>query len=152
MNKTSACGGVKNARSRIQTCLRLAIDAGASVVIPSLTQRNENNLANTIISTACADRFFNMEHHQDSRVRSRPQLKLRLCDDRSGIERVIPTRERGYAQASYTNGTFQAFMETAMEIAGFNITKISAENSVVVSYGDTSIAWDYIASGELSTI
>jgi len=32
------------------------------------------------------------------------------------------------------------------------MTEISAGNSAVVSYGDTLIAWDYRASGELSTI
>jgi hypothetical protein len=93
-----------------------------------------------------------MEHLQESLARGCLQLKVRLCDDRSGIKHVIPTPERGYAQASYTNGTFRPVIETAMDIAGLNMTEISAENSAVVSYGDTFIAWDYHASGELSTI
>ena len=78
-----------------------------------------------------------------------PQLKVWLCDDSSGIKDVIPTRERGYMQASYTNGTFRPFLETAMEIAGFSLVDITSENSAVVSYGDTLIDQ---ASGELSTI
>jgi hypothetical protein len=151
-NKTSACGGLNNARNRIQTCLRLAIDAGAGVIIPSVTFRNEDNLANTNFSTACADRFWNMEHLQESLARSCSQLKLRVCDDRRGIKHVITTRERNYAQASYTNGAFRPFVETALEIAGFNMIEFSAENSAAVSYGDTLIAWDYHASGELGTI
>jgi hypothetical protein len=151
-NKTSACGGLNNARNRIQTRLRLAIDAGAGVIIASVTWRNEDNLANTNGSTSCADRFFNMEYLQESIAKECSQLNLRLCDDTSGIKHVISTRERGYAQASYTNRTFLPFIETAMEIAGFNITDISAENSAVVSYGDTLIAWDYHASSELSSI
>jgi hypothetical protein len=151
-NKMSACGGLNNARNRIQTCLRLAIDAGAGVVIPSVTWRNEDDLANTNFSTSCADRFFNIEHLQWSMARSCPQLKLRLCDERSGIEHVITTRERGYMQASYTKGTFRPFIETVIGIAGFNMTDISVKRSAVVSYGDTLIAWDYHASGELSTI
>jgi hypothetical protein len=151
-NKTSVCGGLNNARNRIQTCLRLAIDIGAGVIIPSVTWRNEDNLANTNFSTSCADKFFNMKYLQESLVRSCPELKIRLCDDRSGIKHIISTRERGYMQAPFTSGTFMTFIETALEIAGLQKDHISAENSAVVSYGDTLIAWNYESSGELGTI
>lgn len=151
-NRTSACGGLNNARNRIQTCLRLAIDAGAGVIIPSVTSRKEDNLANTNSSTACADRLWSMEHLRASLAMACPQLRLRFCDDRKGIKHVIPTRERNYAQASYRNGTFWQFVETAMEIASFNMSEIGEGNEAVVSFGDTLIAWDYRASGELGTI
>ncbi|KAE9366216.1 hypothetical protein N431DRAFT_495958 [Stipitochalara longipes BDJ] len=151
-NKTSACGGLNNARNRIQTCLRLAIDIGAGTIIPSVTWRNEDDLANTGSYTACADRFWDMEHLQVSLARGCPQLKIRLCDDRSSIKNVIPTRERGYMQASYSYGTFRPFINTALEMAGLTMTDINAENSAVVSYGDTFMAWNYNISKELTTI
>ena len=151
-NRTSACGGLNNARNRIQTCLRLAIDIGAGVIIPSVTWRNEEHLANTGMYTSCADRFWNMDYLQESLAKGCPQLKVRLCDDRSGIKHVISTRERGYMQASYSYGTFRPFIETAMEISGFNMTDINAKNDAVVSYGDTFMAWNYNASIELTTV
>ena len=151
-NRTSACGGLNNARNRIQTCLRLAIDIGAGVIIPSVTWRNEKHLANTGMYTGCADRFWDMEHLQRSLTKGCPQLKLRFCDDRSGIKHVIPTRERGYMQASYSYGTFRLFIETAMEISGFNMIDINAKNSAVLSYGDSFMAWNYNFSGEMMTV
>jgi hypothetical protein len=151
-NKTSACGGLNNARNRIQTCLRLAIDIGAGVIIPSVTWRAEDYLANTGSFTACADRFWNMDYLQESLSEACPQLKIRLCDDRNGIKHTIPTRERGYMQASYAISAFQPFIETALEISGINMTDINAENSAVVSFGDTFMAWNYNLSNELTTI
>jgi hypothetical protein len=38
-NQTSMCGGLNNARNRIQTCLRYAIDAGMGVILPSIARR-----------------------------------------------------------------------------------------------------------------
>lgn len=44
-DESSFCGGLNNARDRVQTCVRLAIDAGATtVVIPSLAARSETAL------------------------------------------------------------------------------------------------------------
>lgn len=152
-NKASACGGLNNVRNRLQTCLRLGIDAGAGVILPSITWRNEDDLANTDGRFAtCADRFWSMEYLQESLAKGCPQLNVRLCGDRSGIEHVIPTRERSYAQASYTKGTFRPFVEMAMEIAGFAERDISKAKPAVISYGDSFMAWNYNASKELATI
>jgi hypothetical protein len=35
VNHTSICGGLNNVRNRVQTCLRLAIDAGMGLIMPS---------------------------------------------------------------------------------------------------------------------
>ena len=39
-NQTSICGGLNNARSRIQTCLRYAIDAGMGIILPSVASKS----------------------------------------------------------------------------------------------------------------
>jgi hypothetical protein len=39
--KQSVAGGLNNIRSRVQTCLRVAIDAGAGFIVPMVQLRNE---------------------------------------------------------------------------------------------------------------
>ena len=57
-NGGSFCGGLTNARNRFQTCVRLAIDLGAGVLIPSVTTRSEDNLGNTNAHTVCPDHWW----------------------------------------------------------------------------------------------
>lgn len=63
-NKTSVYGGLKNARrNRIQICLQLAIDIGASVIIPSGTTRDEADLRMlNSVKTVCPDHFWDLDY------------------------------------------------------------------------------------------
>ena len=73
---TSVCGGLKNARNRIQTCLRYAIDAGAALVVPSVTTRSESRLKDTDGPTICAGNFWDMKHLKSEELLSATQPKV----------------------------------------------------------------------------
>ncbi len=150
--KTSICGGLNNARNRIQTCLRLAIDTGAGLILPSTTERDEKNLVLTDDRVVCPEVFWNIDHLQMSLREQCPQLKLRLCDDRKGIKNVVETEKREYLSAAHTPGTFQKFVNSAFASSPFNLSDVSAKNPAVVNYGDSYIGWNYREAGELTTI
>lgn len=153
-NRQSACGGLNNARNRIQTCLRMAIDAGASIIIPSTTTRDANAIGNTNGATVCADRFWDMEYLQASMNELCPQMKMKMCDDRTGIKHEILTPERGYLGPTFSNGTFGAAIQRTFVESdnGLRFEDISPLNSAVVNFGDSYIGWNYRASKELMTI
>ena len=150
-NKTSVCGGLNNARNRIQTCIRLAIDAGAGLILPSATERDEDHLVKTNGAVhVCPEVFFNTEYLQTSMHEQCPQFKLRMCDDRTGIKHVLQTPKRHYLDAAHSNGTFRQYVEEVFERSPLNLTDVSATNPAVVNFGDSFIGWDYRKSGEVS--
>ncbi|KAG4427511.1 hypothetical protein IFR05_017006 [Cadophora sp. M221] len=151
--KTSVCGGLNNARNRIQTCIRLAIDAGAGLILPSATERDEDHLVKTNGAVrVCPEVFWNVEYLQSSLKEQCPQLKLRMCDDRKGIKNVVQTPRRHYLEAAHKNGTFRQFVSAAFDKSPFNLTDVSVKNPVVVNFGDSFIGWNYKESGELMTL
>jgi hypothetical protein len=152
--KQSVCGGLNNARNRVQTCLRLAIDAGANIIIPSATTRDANAIGNTDSATVCADRFWDMEYLQASMKEMCPQMKMKMCGDRSGIKHEILSGQRLYLDPSFSKGTFREALERGFEESdnGVKFTDISATNSAVFNFGDSYIAWNYRASDEMMTI
>ncbi|KUJ18637.1 uncharacterized protein LY89DRAFT_549756, partial [Mollisia scopiformis] len=152
VNRTSVCGGLNNARNRVQTCIRMAIDAGAGLIIPSATARDEKDLLNTNDKIMCADVFWNMQFLEKKLGKYCPQLELRMCDDRRGIERVIESPRREYLEEPFVKG---AFRETiAMVVSGkqTNLRNMSTAHQVVFDFGDSYIGWNYRASNELDTI
>jgi len=152
-NKTSVCGGLNNARNRIQTCIRLAIDAGAGLILPSATERDEDHLVKTNGAVhVCPEVFFNTEYLQTSMREQCPQFKLRMCDDRSGIKHVLETPKRHYLDAAHSNGTFRQYVEEVFQRSPLNLTDVSAKNPAVVNFGDSFIGWNYRKSGELMTL
>jgi len=151
-NNTSICGGLNNARNRVQTCLRLAIDAGAGIIIPSATTRDEENLLKTDSKTVCADTFWNMDYLQHAMGGQCPQLEIRMCDDRRGIERVIETPRRSYLDAAHKNTTFRQFVDAAMEANMTSRAEITVTNPAIINFGDSYIGWNYREAGELTTI
>jgi hypothetical protein len=61
--KQAIHGGLNNARNRVQSCLRVAIDAGAGVVIPSVATRDQTRLKNLGGGEPiAASNFWNMGH------------------------------------------------------------------------------------------
>ncbi|PVH84718.1 hypothetical protein DL98DRAFT_410428 [Cadophora sp. DSE1049] len=152
-NKTSVCGGLNNARNRIQTCIRLAIDAGAGLILPSATERDEDQLVKTNGAVrVCPEVFWNIDYLQTFLQEQCPQLKLRMCDDRTGIKHIVETPERHYLDAAHSNGTFRQFVQEAFDKSPLNLTDVSAKNPAVVNFGDSFIGWDYKKSGELMTL
>jgi hypothetical protein len=134
-NGTSVCGGLNNARNRIQTCVRLAIDAGMGLILPSAMTRDEAKLTNTGKVTVSADKFWNIERLQTILKKSCPQLKLRRNNDRSGIDTIIDAPLRLFFQEPYTRGTFRHLIQQALQDSDLGYTEIT--HPVAVSFGDS---------------
>ncbi|KAI0132984.1 hypothetical protein BJ170DRAFT_563887, partial [Xylariales sp. AK1849] len=151
-NKTSFCGGLTNARNRIQTCIRLAIDAGASVIIPSVTTRAEDDLLNTNQRSVCPNEWWNTNRLQSVMNRECPQLKMQFCEVDVPDSRILEPEYRNYLAEGHRNSTFEALMRETMNSSGIEPSSVSPKNQVVLKYGDTYIAWDYAKSDEMSSI
>ncbi|KAG9237060.1 hypothetical protein BJ875DRAFT_350158, partial [Amylocarpus encephaloides] len=152
VNHTSICGGLNNARNRVQTCIRLAIDAGAGVIIPSATARDENELVHTDGTTVCPNVFWNMEYLKSQMSKQCPQLRIRVCDDRSGIRNTIVPPLRQYLTPAHSKATFRELVKETFAESNFSLADTSAANPTLIEYADTYIGWNYKTSGELSSI
>ena len=88
-------GGIGNIRNFILTCIRYAIDAGASgITMPRIQRRSEEDLAN-IFTTGFQpfDYFFNEEHFRKVMNTYCPQMTiLNLTDDATTINGADITR------------------------------------------------------------
>jgi hypothetical protein len=77
--KRSVHGGLNNVRNRLQSCLRVAIDAGSGAVIPSIATRNQTQLKNLGGGDPIpASTFFNMEYMMNALETECPQLRYAL--------------------------------------------------------------------------
>jgi len=151
-NGTSICGGLNNARNRIQTCLRLAIDVGAGLILPSTTARDEKALVNTDFKTVCPETFWDTKYLEAALQHECPQLKIRQCDDLTGIDTIVHAPPRNYLEAPYTKGTFRNLVKDVFETANYSLASVSPEDPTVISFGDPYIGWDYRKAEELSSI
>lgn len=150
-NNTAIAGGLNNARNRIQTCIRLAIDAGASLILPPIaTERYDENPSQFSNEEECLDEFWDMKHLTKELGHQCPKLKLKYCGDTSGIKTIIPSPQRSYLVEPYYTSTFDQFLTTTLREE--NIWIINPQDPVAVSFGDAYIAWNYTQSAELSTI
>lgn len=74
---TNIMGGLNNARNRMQTCMRLAIDAGAGLVLPLIGLRDSNNLKALSNGTLVRpDVFFNIDSMRELAAELCPQLEI----------------------------------------------------------------------------
>jgi hypothetical protein len=70
-------GGIGNIRNYILTCLRYAIDAGATgVVLPQITTRSEKDLSNIRMGRQGFDYFFDEVHFRQGLQTACPQITL----------------------------------------------------------------------------
>lgn len=69
-------GGIGNMRNFILTCVRYAIDAGASLIKPTIRKRNENKLADLFTTYMPLSYMFDEAHFLDSLHEFCPQMKI----------------------------------------------------------------------------
>ncbi|ETS82955.1 hypothetical protein PFICI_04831 [Pestalotiopsis fici W106-1] len=70
-------GGIGNVRNYIQTCLRYAIEAGATgLVVPKIRKRSEADLADLFTSYLPLSYMFDEEHFRDAWQTYCPRMKL----------------------------------------------------------------------------
>lgn len=151
-HKKSLCGGLTNARNRIQTCLRMAIDAGAGAIITSVTARAEDDLLNTGDREICPDAWWNIDSLESDLQRQCPQMKLQFCDANITQATVLKPEFRHYLGPVHKKGTFKTLLQDTVNRSTVKWEEISPKEQVVVEYGDTYIGWDYSASTEMSSI
>lgn len=179
-NQSSFCGGISNARDRLQTCLRLALDAGATtIVLPSLAVRSEtrlatinpaavNGTAETEIVERCADAWFDLATLQDALGGPCPQTQVKIVcptEDidvaaRLGARRVLEMPWRNAGESKYDATAGHSFRDAVGDVllvaAKDNRNNRTAEepeaSTTLVEVGDTYMAWDYNRSGEQSTL
>ena len=149
-NKTSVCSGLNNARNRMQTCLRLAIDAGSGLILPSVMARTEENLRIDGGSAVCADAFWDMEYLGESLQEQCPQLKIRYCDNRTRIDNILEAPFRSHTTEPHLNGSFHELVDSIIEEG--NVTSTNDSSLVAVNFGDSYLGWNYTGAGELGTI
>ena len=76
-------GGIGNIRNFILTCVRYAIDAGASqIILPRIQRRSEENLGNLFTSGFQPfDYFFDEDHFRNALGTNCPQMKIHNSPD-----------------------------------------------------------------------
>jgi len=149
--KSTFSGGLNNVRGRLQTCIRLAINAGAGVVIPTIASRDQAHLKNLGGGDLVpASRYWNTEFLGESLQRECPQLRMRF--DLHGIdqERRVLGRTRHWKNSRYHDNGFRQEVFAYLQKA--SVTDVSRSNPASLSFGDTFLGWDYKLSGELATV
>lgn len=151
-NSTSICGGLNNARNRIQTCLRLALDLGSGIILPTVqSHRNTENFVDygdTTDNTLCPDVYWDIEFLLQEMGSACPEIEVRQCGDVSGIDedRIIQMDKREHGDASHHIGTFKALVDEHLE--SLSLSSISVQNPVAVGFGDTIYAYNYTYDSE----
>ena len=131
------CGGLSNARNRIQTCLRLAIDAGLGLIIAPISRRADKDLETGLdVDGDCESEYFDIDHLSSVLADSCPQLQLRRCSDHTGIDNRITAPGRGYKDATYPDhGNFSALIEQTLSE--------HPSQSTSIAFSDPFLAWNY---------
>lgn len=148
---TAICGGLNNARNRLQVCLRLALDLGSSIIIPTVkTQRNLQRLTDYVDTPACADLYWDIDFLEQELGAACPGLKVRRCGNVSGIdrERIVQMEWRAPLSAGFHKGEFKASVEEMLDSQALSLASSSAENPLLVRFGDSIYAYNYTHDSE----
>lgn len=120
--------------------MRLAIDAGSGLVIPSMLSRDEASLP------TCG-KTFNIEQLVQNLGTLCPQMPIRTCGNWTGIAVALEMPYRSPAEYRNRPDDFRTELHTFV-----NDHNVSMTTPVAVRYGDPFAAWNYTAAGEHSTI
>lgn len=156
-DRKSFCGGLTNARSRLQTCVRWAIDAGATeVVVPHVVGRRADYQVDAFGGLLCSDEWMDVARLGAALGANCPRLRVRLCPGGAdaGPARVVE-RGREWDELDVLGsrrGGFRAVVGSALGEEGLDLASVGPERPVVLRYGDSYLGWNYSASGELGTI
>lgn len=166
--ETAWCGGLNNARNRFQSCLRLAIDAGAGLIIPQIYLHGLGTAnVNAIGQESCSDDWFDLAHTDLVMRTNCPQLELRAaCPDAANRSLalspppetdldLLQTPHRHYSEPPFAKGEFRNNLVRPLLQDASRINEFSGElvnGTTIFEYGDTYISWSYSKSDELVTV
>ncbi|KAK8127330.1 hypothetical protein PG984_008438 [Apiospora sp. TS-2023a] len=172
-DQLSLCGGLAEARNCVQTCLRLAIGAGAGgglIIPPIVAAGTDNN------QSVCPGRLWDMPGLQQTLGNWCPGLKVRTTaacrggdDDRKDgstsdktergeeeerhIKTVnLPSRSQQGTHFSIITSSSSSTSSFRKVVEGFLHEASLGAEPVVVRYSDPYLAWDYARSGETATL
>jgi hypothetical protein len=158
-NRTSFCGGLNNARNRVQTCLRWGIDAGANIVLPTVMTRKEDDLVNVNNEPFCPDTWFDTARLKALMAKHCPQMAIDTCGDANSVEPASTRRNlaiefRSYMHDGYNtnNHSFREWIHARLEKENISLAAINPAHPVVIEYGDVYLGWNYAQAHEMSTI
>lgn len=169
-DRSSICGGLNNARDRLQTCARLAVDAGAgTLVVPSIAARSE--LALYAVDPAqvegagepvvlCADEWFSVERLRGVLGGACPQMRVEVACPGEGIgggngfkgvaglvgadaDDVVEMPWRALGGERYGASAGQTFRQAVDEVLGLDRLQEMAK-PVLVDYGDPYFACAFL--------
>jgi hypothetical protein len=150
--KQAIRGGLNNARNRLQTCLRMAIDSGAGLILSTVMTRNETNLAMTNQDEYCTDFYWDIERLQTEIGTRCPQLNLRRCGNTTGLDIKLQAPKRNWVDANYALGEFRSMTDAFLAKSNVDKKNISSATPVVIEFGDSYMGWNYTRANETSTI
>ncbi|KAK7928907.1 hypothetical protein PG985_005905 [Apiospora marii] len=167
-DQLSLCGGLAEARNRVQTCLRLAIDAGAGggLIIPPIVAVGAESK-----QYVCPGSLWDMAGLQQTLGNWCPGLKVRTTaacrdgEDGSASDKAehgeeerqvktvnLPSRSQKdphYSIATSSSSSKSSFRKV---VEGFLHEASLGTEPVVVRYRDPYLAWDYAGTGEMVTV
>jgi len=131
-------GGLNNVRNRIQSCLRVAIDAGAGVILPQVATRSQTALKKLGAGTPVpASRFWDIERMEATLAQDCGQLEIRHSEQ--GIQRTVVALKRQFQEPRYWKGTFGGMVTRILEEGKIDVASISKENMAMVNFGGMNI-------------
>lgn len=158
-------GGLNNARNRLQTCLRLAIDAGAGLVLPPIGLRSQTDLVRTANgSVVCIDQFWDTAWLRQQAAADCPLLQILNCDITqpeaddawnirwpNDISRRIRAPIRQWMDhPRHSRGSFGTYLADLLVMHGME--DVSRSHPVVIAFKDTFLGWDYDSSNDSTAI
>ncbi|KAG8166254.1 hypothetical protein KVR01_004806 [Diaporthe batatas] len=162
-NGTSLCGGLNNARNRITSCLRMAIDAGAGLIIPPVAMRGDDLEVDPRGKEHCADTWWDLRSLQDAMAANCPQLQMRVACEGLPYKDAIPPlgsmADKATIEAPpqvicpapgpcWTKGAFRKGLALPAILAASTDKK----TPTIIRYADSFLGWNYRGSDEMDTI
>ena len=132
--KIAMHGGLNNVRNRLQSCLRIAIDAGAGVIMPNIATRSQTALKHLGDGEPVpASRYWDMKHMEKELGEKCPQLNVRY--DIKGIDKSVAAPKRHYKDARYWSGRFRKTALEVLDKARVSVGSISIQEPVMITFG-----------------
>ncbi|PMD15150.1 hypothetical protein NA56DRAFT_693440 [Hyaloscypha hepaticicola] len=150
-NGGSFCGGITNARNRVQTCVRLAIDLGAGVLIPSVTTRAEDNVGNTNAYTVCPDHWFDTEYFESEMTRQCPQLQnYTRSHENPTVRKDLVNMMK--SNPSLVDMGYEIMLHPELNGNPFFGVHLRAEKDAPASWGPANVQMEHYVSSILNTM
>jgi hypothetical protein len=138
-NLANANGGIGNVRGNILDFLFVAIEAGASIMLPGMASRSETDISNVWASRAPFDLFFDEDWFLDAMSEACPQMTIYKSNDGQQLSEALPGNylPQSRRMDASTENTRQAYLthldawlSTQPAYSPDNITLVNLERTL----------------------